>query len=70
MVYSQIKELHETTNKAAADLFEMKRQYAMAVRNGNNEAIVKLAHSVSVLESVYELLCELVNAWSRMYEAD
>ncbi len=61
MVYEQIKELHATTNKAAADLHEMKRQYAMAVRDGNNEAILKLAHSVNQLELAYELLCELVD---------
>ena len=61
MVYEQIKELHKTTNKAAADLHEMKRQYAMAVRDGNNEVILKLAHSVKQLELAYELLCELVD---------
>ena len=61
MVYSQIKQLHATTNKAATDLHEMKRQYAIAVRGGNNESILKLAHCVSQLESAYKLLCELVN---------
>ena len=61
MVYSQIKELHETTNKAATDLHEMKRQYAMAIRGGNNDSIVKLAHSVGQLESAYALLCEIVD---------
>ena len=61
MVYEQIKQLHATTNKAAADLHEMKRQYAIAVRGGNNESIVKLAHSVSQLESAYGLLCEIVD---------
>ena len=61
MVYAQVKALHETTNKAAADLHEMKRQYAMAVRDGNNEAIVKLARNVKQLELAYKLLCELVD---------
>ena len=61
MVYEQIKQLHATVNKAAADLHEMKRQYAMAVRSGNNGAILKLAHAVSQLESAYALLCEIVD---------
>lgn len=61
MVYEQIKQLHATVNKAAADLHEMKRQYAIAVRSGNNGSIVKLAHAVSQLDAAYTLLCELVN---------
>ena len=61
MVYSQIQQLHKTTNQAAADLSEMKRQYAIAVRGGNNASIVKLAKAVNQLESAYQLLCELVN---------
>ena len=61
MVYEQIKQLHATTNKAAADLHEMERQYNIAVRGGDNKSITKLAHAVSQLRSAYRLLCEIVD---------
>ena len=61
MVYAQIKELHETMNKAASDLSEMERQYAAAIRSGNNEAIVKLGQNVEKLRLAHELLCELID---------
>lgn len=61
MIYSQIKKLRQTTDKAATDLHEMKRQYAIAVRDCDTKAITKLSHSVRQLELAHELLLELVN---------
>lgn len=60
MAYIHLRELHKTTNSAASDLHEMKRQYSMAVRNGNNLAILELAHGVKRLEMAYTMLLELV----------
>ena len=65
MAYIQLKELHKTANAAAADLSEMKRQYAMAVRNGNKEEVLSLAHGVKRLETAYELLLELLKDMER-----
>ena len=60
MAYIHLKQLHATTNAAATDLHEMKRQYAMAVRDGNHLAILDLAHNVTRLETAYTMLLELV----------
>lgn len=65
VAYIQLKELHKTANAAATDLFEMQRQYNMAVRNGNNEEILSLAHGVKTLETAYELLLDLIENMER-----
>ena len=65
MAYLHMKELHKTANAVSTDLHEMKRQYGMALRDGNNLAILDLAHGVKRLEAANEMILELIDDMER-----